>query len=1229
MKLTKLPRKKVIAWSICFPIIAIIVATIIVITSLAYAFSDELTAYLSPPVFNKEALQAARAGGEELSKQIVQEGSVLVKNDGNVLPLDVDDDAKVNVFGWSSTDWVYGGSGSGQVFTESDGVANTSTILDALDEYGIEYNKNLTAFYKKYQARIGDVGSISTFQSAFYRLCEPSISADYDKAVLSEAESFSKTALVTISRRAGETEDPTRVQYKIKKATDNSRTYLEISTEEEELLTYVGSKYDKVIVIINSTNVMELGFMDTIPGLDACLVVGATGTNGALGIPSVLYGVDYVTDEDGEEVETAISPSGRFSDTYAYDFESNINFNFSGDAGVGHYTGADELYPVNVSRNAGEQYTTATYVDYIEGIYVGYKWFETADKMGVWKSKSREILGANGAKKTVTGYDAVVQYPFGYGLSYTTFDWELISFKIDGKEVKSGAKFTDKSALELSVKVTNTGKYAGKDVVEVYLTAPYTDGGIEKSYVSLVGFAKTASIAPGGSQDITIALDPFDFASYDCYDKNNNDFKGYELEAGKYEIKLMTDAHRVKQLVGGSGVFELNVDSTIKIDKDPVTGNDVFNKFTGEDAKEDVPIDGSEASTPVQYITRAAFPDPYTFKKPADRAITEAEKIYNLYSAALANEWNNAETDLWGNELDIPEVFWGTVGKYKIYENGKVTELGMELGKDYDSPIWDGVLAQVSISEALGLAENGGFGNRAVSSIGKPALKDYDGPAQVRSFNAGNTKGTGFPCSATMSQTWSTSLVYSFGLNYGKEMDMLEVDGAYAFGCNIHRNPFAGRNYEYLSEDGFLTAALLTQEVKGLKNTGKYTYLKHLVLGECEHDREAMYTWLTEQALREIYLKPFHVSIQKGGCVGIMTSYNRIGSIWTGGSESLISGIVRGEWGFNGVIVTDYSDHPAYMSGDQSVRAGGDLSMAARFYYGTINESAVKSNPRLAYQMKEIVHHVTYAYLSAQYAKSQYNEDADVEQILSSSSIQSWVWWKPALAVLNIVVWTGCAYWVYFLLRPKKFLDGTVAAPILFCVHCGAELVQDARFCENCGAKIDDGGGGNSDPPDTPPDTPPDAEAQSPTEAAQANDAPMGSALEESEPAAAEEPEPEKPEEAEPATAEEPEPEKPEEAEPAAAEETAVTAPEPEIGAAAESADEGEKAQPPKAKSTNRSTAKSGTAKSGGAKGSTAKSGTAKSGGAKGSTAKSGTTKGGSTKGGATKGSTAKGGSKK
>ena len=991
------------------------------ITGLQSMFEEVLGFH--PFAVDSNTINEARKGGQELSEQIVKEGSVLVKNNG-VLPLSLDEASQVNVFGHAAIDWVYGGSGSGQVLPENNNPAENIDFLKALEQYGVAYNQSLISMYRKFAGPFGDIGSINNNYDAFYRLAEPKISDTnyYTPAILNEAKAYSNTVFVVIGRHAGETEDPTRVQYKVNAspAMDTTRHYLEISTEEEEMLKYVGANFENVIVIVNSTNTMELDFVDTIPGIDACLVVGATGTRAAKAIPSILYG--------------EVSPSGRFTDTYAYDMASNINFKRTSAAGIGHYTGASKMYPTDAESNAGGTRRDApAFVDYIEGVYLGYKWYETADAEGIWNKYTREILDENDNKITVTGYDSVVQYPFGYGLSYTSFEWTVESLSIpDGSEINR------ESEIVITLSVSNVGEFAGQDVIEVYLTPEYKVGEIEKAHVNLVAFAKTGTINPGEKQTLTITVDVEDLACYDAYDLNKNGNKGYELDAGSYQLKLMTDSHNVKTVnfTGGAsnveGIITYNVSQTINFLIDNVTGNPVTNKFTGEDAIDGVSIDGSDSGQDIGFITRAAFPDPYSVADVADRDMADNVKQYNQYDKDQAREWDNAETDIFGNPVNNDSVIWGQSagrieydgvvynesGNAYVYANGKITDLGLLLGSDYNHPLWDVVLSQITYDEAVTLIHAGNFGNEALPSVGKPKLTDHDGPSQVRSFNAGAQRGTGFPCTTVLGQTWNQSLAYSFGINYGKEMGVIGIamDGTYGFGANLHRSAWGGRNYEYFSEDGFLAGTMLAEQVRGLTNTGKYCYLKHLVLYETEHERDSMYTWCTEQALREIYLKPFKKAIQDGVCVGIMSSYNRIGNVWTGGSEALIQGVIRDELGFHGTVVTDYVDSWSvkYMSIEDAVRAGGDINLGQRT---NVLDTGFDDSNRIQNQAKEVCHHVLYMFLSPLYANAKYNESDDVEQITVGAVIEPWLWWKLAVIDLDIIVGVVCIYWLYFILR--------------------------------------------------------------------------------------------------------------------------------------------------------------------------------------------------------------------
>ena len=999
------------------------------ITGLQAYFEEVLNFH--PFETSDSTINEARKGGQELSKQIIQEGSVLVKNNG-VLPLDINEVTQVNVFGHASIDWVYGGSGSGQVIPENNDASENIDFLKALEIYEVDYNESLISMYYNFAAPFGDIGSINTMYDSFYRLAEPEITDTkyYSNGLLEDAKAYSDTAFVVIGRHAGETEDPTRVQYKAnaKQKKDETRHYLEISTEEEALLKYVGENYENVIVIVNSTNAMELDFVETIPGIDACLVVGATGTRAAEAIPSVLYG--------------EVSPSGHFTDTYAYDMASNVNFKRTSSQGIGHYTNASELYPTGAGSNAGSSTRTApAFIDYIEGVYLGYKWYETADVEGIWNNYTRDVYDNDGNLVTLKGYESVVQYPFGFGLSYTEFKWTVESVSIaDGSNIDRNSK------IQIQVAVENVGSYAGKDVVQIYLTPEYHRGEIEKAAVNLVGFAKTSNLQPGEREVLTIDVSVEDLACYDAYDLNTNGNKGYELDRGYYQLKLMTDSHTVKNVTfaGGQtdvpGVITYNVPETISFLTDIVTGNPVTNKFTGDSAIDGVSLDGSDSNQNIGFISRVAFPDPYEIPDVEDRVMADNVKEFNTYSKAQASKWDNATTDVFGNPVNSSAVIWGKSagvleydgisyadslgadGNSKIYVNGQgVTSLGLALGSDYNHPLWEAVLNQITLDEAVNLVRAGNFGNAAINSVGKPKLTDHDGPAQVRSFNAGAARGTGFPCVTVLGQTWSKSLAYTFGINYGKEMGTqgIAMDGTYGFGANLHRSAWGGRNYEYFSEDGFLAGTLLAQQVRGLTNTGKYCYLKHLVLYETEHERDSMYTWCNEQALREIYLVPFEKAIQDGGCVGIMSSYNRIGNVWTGGSEALIQGVIRDELGFNGTVVTDYVDSwsTSFMSIEDAVRAGGDINLGQR---NQSLDTGFDDSNRIEAQVKEVCHHVLYMFLSPLSANAAYNASDDVEQIVIGTVIEPWVWWKVVLIDADIIVGVGCAYWLYFILRDMK-----------------------------------------------------------------------------------------------------------------------------------------------------------------------------------------------------------------
>ena len=884
----KKPRKThLIRRSIGLFFATLLLIIALVVTVMAPGMSAMLDSFAGGITSHATAEQIAQTTvkAEELAWQVQAESSVLLRNENKTLPL-ASGVKKVNVFGWASTDWLGGGSGSG-------GVQNMSVdLLKALADYGIETNAALTQMYEDFQGGREYTRTLGSWPEQSCRMYEPSVSntAYYSAQLLADAKAFSNTAIVVFGRISGESNDATQQQYKrLEKdgeiVVDESRTYLDLSTEEVELLTYVGANYENVIVILNTTNVMALGELETVPGVDACLMVGFTGQTGAAAIPALLWG--------------EANPSGKTADTWAYDFATAASYANAAADGVGAYSGAEGMYPANGTSNGNLgtpfAYDQVSYLDYAEGIYIGYKWYETADTEGYWADVSNEY-GA--------GYEGVVQYPFGYGLSYTEFQWE-----ITGKP----ASMSKDGDLTVKVKVTNTGAVAGKDVVELYYTAPYTSGGIEKSAVELGAFAKTKLLAPGESQELELTLTVADMASYDCYDANANGFTGYELDAGEYVLSLRRDSHTVVETV------VLNLNEGIQYALDPITGLEVNNKFTGLDAMDGISLDGTDSNQNIVYLTRADFAGTFPKANVDSRPMADNLKALNLYTEDQANAWIDS---------NAKPITTGADNGLKVMEGGTLTELGKKLGGNYDDPQWEALLDQMTKEEMLELVTHGYGHTAGIESIGKDQTMDADGPAQIGGFT-GSNPGTGFPSSSTLAQSWNKELALAEGRMIGHQAAQRGYSGWYAPAVNMHRSPFNGRNYEYYSEDAHLSGQICGNTVAGALDAGTFCYVKHFLCNDGESGiyRDGIYIWMTEQALREVYLEPFRIIVEEYGASGIMSSYNRVGAVWAGGSEALLTGILRQEWNFQGAVITDYADHHDFMNGDQMIRTGGDLWM--------------------------------------------------------------------------------------------------------------------------------------------------------------------------------------------------------------------------------------------------------------------------------------------------------------
>ena len=1136
-------RKWILA--IHIPIAAVLLAILIAVSVVVSVFDASLTFIFGSSVIG----EGTRAAGEALAMQIVEEGVVLVENNDKALPLNIEKDNKVAVLGWSSTQWVQGGSGSGRSTNNyrNGALLPHTTFLGALAAAGIEYDDAITKYYTSfcssrpfYDSGSGG-GALNVHDYEYCRLIEPSVTISQYKNLLDSAKEKYDTAIVVISRISGESIDCPMVQYKnytgsgtnpnnsalSGAAVDKDRTYLDVSTEEEALLDYATENFEKVIVLINNTNAMNLGFLKDYD-VDAAIIAGGTGNNSVGGLINVMYGKKLleITPKEGtsesittkyEGDEVLISPSGRTVDTYVYDFATNPSFVYTAMDGVTQYTGlttSSGKYPFdgtttngNVNATASnEKYPGVSYLDYVEGIYVGYKWYETADKEGFWK---------NVDNKYGKGYDGVVQYPLGYGLSYTEFDWKVGSWSVsDGK-------------VTVIVDVTNVGDYPGQDVVQLYYTPPYTNGGLEKADVNLAAFAKTTLVLQPQkvdpehcSQRLTLSFDVQDMASY----SEKEDDGAYVLESGDYVLSLRSNAHTVAsdKISTGSATYTHKVAS-----------KQVYNTYTGSNGYEEirnlflnggsdgVAIDGSDSNQDIDWLSRknkfANFPS----EKAAARAWQNELNESNLYKSSTATEWDN----LWlkaNGKQDYGEKGNYTLANIETINSQssrlKYTEDRTEAFTDDmyffgnpenydDDDAWNALINQMSKSEMTNLVLHGYIHEEQVVSIGKPSTRSLDGPSQIGSFNANAYAQIGYPQTTVLAQTWNAELATAFGLTAAQQALGAGVDGWYAPGANLHRSAFGGRNYEYYSEDPYLSGVMCANTVRGALNGGVYTYIKHMIGYDQESMRDGCYCWMTEQALRENYLKPFKMAVDKGAS-GLMSSYGRIGAVWAGGSQALLTDLLRAEWGFKGTVLTDYADHRDFMNGDQMIRAGGDLWMdgydanAVKGYGGPgsfrDNRGYSTSSDAFTHQLRQAVKHIIYTWANAAYEADQYVKNGGDKLIIEQASIDVFKWWWLIVAGVDVLLAAGAGVLIWLGIKKYKAAPATAAEstestdggatdnaeqPAVdadtaqaeasaeptpndsaevqkesekkICKNCGAENKDESTFCKECGSKME------------------------------------------------------------------------------------------------------------------------------------------------------------------------------
>lgn len=1015
---------------------ALLVAIPAVATPIYHQYETLIKGYMLPKnvAVSEEEKTAQMESGNALAKQAVADGIVMLKNDGT-LPLKKTTDSSVAVLGYHSVAWLYGGSGSGQVTKNPDDSGFTD-LIGSLQNYGIEVDTALQDYYRGvHKPKCNPAGNPNIGTLNFHRddagmsdfdLHDPKIEGEYED-LLYDAADANDTAIVVLGRQGGESEDMPEIQYKRlggSQVIDEKRHDLQISEEEEELLKFAADNFKKVVVVINSTNLFQMDFLEKINGLGAALYIGPTGCQGADAIAKVLYG-------DG------ISPSGHLADILPYDFKENVHANYTGYQGVSFFSNTTN-YGRNQTTNAGVKVRPSLpYVDYVEGVYLGYRYYETGDAMDIFKDKTRTLLDGTTAK----GYDAVVQFPFGYGLSYTTFSWDVVETKTPA------APLTADSEFEFQVIVKNTGDLPGKDVVELYLNQPYTEGGIEKPATKLVDFEKTGLLQPGDTELVTLKATVRDLASYDCYDLNGNGRATYEADKGTYTFRLATDSHHTKDVVKAATDFTLG--EALILDHDRKTNKEIRNLFTGEDAVDGRAVDGLDVEGwNINYISRKAFPvgaipQSSTHDMSTGRAMDDETIALTLFGgsngadATKFNNWLAEEEDGLGREVDdgADFNFGSSNSNIRLFDaDGKtLTEEGIQLALDWDDEMWNDVLGQIPYAAALTLVNDAHPNTKGISQIGYPATTSLDGPAQIGSFNAASTYiGVGFPCDAMLAQTWNKDLLFEVGLEMGNQIASHGVYGVYGCGMNLHRDPFGGRNYEYFSEDPFLAGSLAANYCKGVKVVGSLPVLKHFVAAETETSRDSLYTYMSEQTLRELYLEPFRMAVEGDGlckgaadykeggegyqplCNSLMTSYNRIGAVWAGGSLALMQGVLFEEWGFHGEIITDWSDNNQYMHLDQTMTVGGNLGMSVSLKFNW-NQGRAKAT------LRDAVKNVVYANLRTKLAKADFDTHPYAGRKSSSATAsESFNWVDPAVIAFNVVFYVGAAAMFYFgvLLHP-------------------------------------------------------------------------------------------------------------------------------------------------------------------------------------------------------------------
>ena len=837
----------------------------------------------------------------EVAEEIMEDGIVLLKNE-SLLPLN--ETKKLNIFGWESINPAYGGAGSGGINDLYDIVS----LNQGLENAGFSINQELVDFYNNYGADNPEM----SIQKQSWTLPEPPVDT-YSDELIKSAKEYSDVAVVVLSRKAGEGHNDIPMDVR-KAAYDNNSDeyddfpegehYLQLSQTERDMVDMVCSNFDNVIVVYNGANQFELGFADEYPQIKSVVWCPGTGNVGFNALGKVFSG--------------EVNPSGKTPDTFIYDMTTAPWWN---NAEKTEYTNLADMAVEGMNAGTAQVYAPA-FTNYVEGIYVGYKYYETA------------------AQEGSIDYDKTVQYPFGYGLSYTEFEQ-----KMGELEEKDGQ-------ISVDVEVTNTGDVAGKDVVEVYYKPPYTNGGIEKSSANLIEFAKTDLLQPGESQTVTVTFSIEDMASYD-----ENNAKAYVLEKGDYVISINSDSHTVLDQKTYTADKDVVYKGENKRASDDTAATNVF-----EDAKGDI-----------TYLSRA---DHFANYEEATAAPASAELGEPYVSEYHLN--SNFDKTTYLNDEDVMP----TTGA----DNG-LTLADMR-DADYDDPRWEKLLDQLTVDEMANMIAMAGYQTAAMDSVGKVATLDFDGPAAINN-NFTGVGSIGFPIEVVVASTWNKELAQAWGECMGKISQEMGAEGWYAPGMNTHRTAFGARNYEYFSEDGVLAGNMGAKAVEGARKYGVYSYIKHFAL--YEGNAKMVSVWSNEQAIREIYLKPFEISVKQGGANAVMVSWSFLGDKWTGECSNLINTVLREEWGFRGMALTDFfrNNGHGFMNADAALANGVDVMLST--FNGEENNVANPEHPTSVLQMRNACKNVMYTVVSS-WAYDGEHEETGMEN------------WKKAGIGIDIVI---------------------------------------------------------------------------------------------------------------------------------------------------------------------------------------------------------------------------------